>query len=306
MPPGGPRGVREGRRRGVGPLLRLLFTSDLEGRRSHYLRTARAAREHRVDALVLGGNLLPAFDDPVRGDERQARFLEDFLEPWLASLRLAIPHLSTFLVLGNRDAASTLPRLERAEANGGFACIHGRLLDLGPGRQILGFPYSPPTDSPLKDLERRDRREDTGFPARSPRRCHLSTPEGLVPISAPDMYFDRHPSLEEELEALPSPADPARTVFVSSAPPHGTELDILHDGSHGGSRAIRAWIEWTGPFLSLHGQFRDSPRRSGRYAARLGTTLAFNPGQDFGEWHGVVLDLDNPKRYWHSTAGYLT
>ncbi len=284
---------------------RILFTAELEGRRPHYERIARATREHRVDAVVLGGNLTPRFQDPTRSDDLQRRFLETYWIPWLRSIRRSLPRLGVYLVLGNREWKTVRGVLAEVEEKGECTYAHGRVLALGGGFELLGFHFVPPTDSPIKDLERRDRTSDRGFPGGTSRRCLLSTPEGIVAVADPAGFFDRHPSVAEELASLPAPLDPARTIFLCPAPPHGTPLDVDHQGQPCGSRSVRAFIEGSRFLLSLHAQAPDAPRRSGRFYIRLGSTLAVNPGQDFSEWHGVVVDAGNPKSLWHSCAGFL-
>lgn len=284
--------------------MRILFTSDLHGRKSHYLSVARAAVEHRVEAVLLGGDLMAVTGNPFTSDSRQRRFLEEFLVPWLQELRSRIPHLAVPFVLGNHDWSSNLDALQAAEERGDCARVHGRLVALGPRHQILGFQFSPPSPFFVKDLERRDLATDRGFPEESSHRALLSTPEGIVSVVRSEEYFDRHPSIEEELARLPAPEVPSRTVLLCHAPPHGTGLDVLHDGRHVGSRALRRYIESSGFLLSFHGHVHEAPEVSGRMSERIGRTLSFNPGQDYGSWRGVVLDLDNPKAIWHSTLGF--
>lgn len=286
--------------------MRILFTSDLHGRKSHYRSTARAALEHRVEAVLLGGDLMEVTGNPLTSDVRQRRFMTEFFGPWLQELQSRIPHLAVPLVLGNHDWSSNLDALRPAEERGDCALVHGRLVALGPRHQVLGFQFSPPSPFLAKDLERRDLAADRGFPDDSSHRALLSTPEGIVPVARSEEYFDRHPSIEEEIARLPAPEAPSRTVLLCHAPPHGTGLDILFDGRHVGSRALRRYIESSGFLLSLHGHVHEAPEVSGRIFERIGRTLALNPGQEYDSWRGIVLDLDNPKVIWHSTAGYRT
>ena len=55
-----------------------------------------------------------------------------------------------------------------------------------------------------------------------------------------------------------------------------------------GSTAVRDAISAHQPILSLHGHIHES-----RCAARLGTTLAVNPGSEYpdGVLRGVLVDL---------------
>ncbi|MDR0344913.1 MAG: hypothetical protein LBI49_17730 [Nocardiopsaceae bacterium] len=115
---------------------------------------------------------------------------------------------------------------------------------------------------------------------------------------------------EEELtakidEVAAKIPDMNRAIFNFHAPPHGTGLDEAPalDGSlrpvHGGavmkpvgSTAVRQAILGYQPLLSVHGHIHES-----RGVARLGRTLAVNPGSVYGDGvlQGALLEL-NPKK----------
>ncbi|MBO0787150.1 MAG: metallophosphoesterase [Actinobacteria bacterium] len=99
--------------------------------------------------------------------------------------------------------------------------------------------------------------------------------------------------------------DMNRAIFNFHAPPYGTGLDEAPalDGSlrpvHGGavmkpvgSTAVRQAILGYQPLLSVHGHIHES-----RGVARLGRTLAVNPGSVYGDGvlQGALLEL-NPKK----------
>jgi Icc-related predicted phosphoesterase len=115
---------------------------------------------------------------------------------------------------------------------------------------------------------------------------------------------------EEELtakidEVAAKIPDMNRAIFNFHAPPYGTGLDEAPalDGSlrpvHGGavmkpvgSTAVRQAILGHQPLLSVHGHIHES-----RGVARLGRTLAVNPGSVYGDGvlQGALLEL-NPKK----------
>ncbi|HZC41161.1 MAG TPA: hypothetical protein VE343_10845 [Streptosporangiaceae bacterium] len=115
---------------------------------------------------------------------------------------------------------------------------------------------------------------------------------------------------EEELtakidEVAAKIPDMNRAIFNFHAPPYGTGLDEAPalDGSlrpvHGGavmkpvgSTAVRQAILGYQPLLSVHGHIHES-----RGVARLGRTLAVNPGSVYGDGvlQGALLEL-NPKK----------
>lgn len=99
--------------------------------------------------------------------------------------------------------------------------------------------------------------------------------------------------------------DMERAIFNFHAPPYGTGLDEapaldaslrpMHGGAvmkPVGSTAVREAILAYQPLLSVHGHIHES-----RGVARLGRTLALNPGSVYGDGvlQGALLDL-NPKK----------
>jgi Icc-related predicted phosphoesterase len=114
---------------------------------------------------------------------------------------------------------------------------------------------------------------------------------------------------EEELERMIEQVacqvkNPSQAVFNLHVPPFDTNLDIapeLDDNltpklslSGGfkmvpvGSKAVRNAIEKYQPLVGLHGHIHES-----RSAQKLGRTMCFNPGSEYGEGvlRGVVLEL---------------
>jgi hypothetical protein len=96
--------------------------------------------------------------------------------------------------------------------------------------------------------------------------------------------------------------DPARAIFNLHCPPHGSKLDDapaldkelrpLHGGQllrPVGSTAVRDAITRHQPQLSLHGHIHEA-----RGVARLGRTLAINPGSSYetGILQGAVIEID--------------
>jgi uncharacterized protein len=115
---------------------------------------------------------------------------------------------------------------------------------------------------------------------------------------------------EEGLEkriarALEHAPDPDHTILNFHAPPYGSKLDnapaLNQDLSYVsggqalrpvGSTAVRGAVERFQPLLSLHGHIHES-----RGAARLGRTLALNPGSSYEEGilQAAVVTID-PKK----------
>jgi Icc-related predicted phosphoesterase len=96
--------------------------------------------------------------------------------------------------------------------------------------------------------------------------------------------------------------EPGRAIFNLHCPPYGSKLDDapaldeqlrpLYGGQAVrpvGSTAVRDAILRYQPMLSLHGHIHES-----RGVARLGRTLALNPGSSYesGVLHGAIVEVD--------------
>ena len=98
----------------------------------------------------------------------------------------------------------------------------------------------------------------------------------------------RSPTIEQELDALPAAADPARAVYVLHGPPSGKGLDRIRGGGHAGSAATLAFLTRVQPLLSLHGHIHESPEESDvwmtrRWGARCASSPA-NPPRSSWSW----------------------
>jgi Icc-related predicted phosphoesterase len=232
----------------------------------------------------------------------QPEFLLRDLQPLLEKWKLAQPGLRVFAIPGNDDCQTVLRALAELEARGLIENIHRtarRMADL----TLLGLAFVPPTPFAIKDFERRDTAEDTH---REPTwgHCVLGTPRGFELIENFGSYLNSLPTLEQELNRLP-PSEPTRTVAVIHCPPYETRCDVLFDGRHIGSKALRHWIERRQPLLTLHGHIHESPKMSGAFFDRLGVTTVINPGCDYSRPHLVFIDLEKPTALEHSIYGAM-
>jgi hypothetical protein len=81
----------------------------------------------------------------------------------------------------------------------------------------------------------------------------------------------------DHLEAALAGVDPALPkVLVCHQPPIDTPVDLMWNGRHVGSRAVRAFIERTQPALCFTGHIHE-----GRGIVTMGTTRVVNPGPLF-------------------------
>lgn len=92
----------------------------------------------------------------------------------------------------------------------------------------------------------------------------------LTPFNTPFELTEAE--IKEELEALACMAN-NNWVLVTHAPPYGTKLDQIAEGTHVGSKSIREFIEQKQPHVALCGHVHEA-----RNTDRLGRTLLVNPG----------------------------
>lgn len=307
--------------------MRILFVTDLHGSEICFRKFLNAAPIYKADVLVVGGDICGKFLVPVLLDERgrgtsevwgervtlegeeelaaferriadngaytvrcdaaryeelradealRERVFEDAVvqrvRDWvaLAHERLEPQGLRLYLTAGNDDPWAVDEVIHGAE-NGVIVAPDRRVVRLDDGTELLTLGYANPT----------------------PWSCPRDVPEEQLAVE-----IDR---LAEHLE------DPSSAIFSLHVPPYGSGLDTgpkLDDqlrpkmGISGletqpvGSTAVRAALERYGPRLSLHGHIHES-----RGVAKIGRTVAINPGSEYGEGvlRGLIIDWDRDR-----------
>jgi uncharacterized protein len=309
------------RRRGA---LRVFFATDLHGSEVCFRKFLAAARVYEVDALVLGGDLTgyrmglapnggPVLDAEeaaayarraadagtycVTVDEAEAERLADRaavdevltaaaaarVGSWmtLARERLEGTGVQLFVTAGNDDPPAVLAAAADVDGETVVYCDCG-VTSIRDGVELVSFGYSNPT------------------PWRTPRE---------VP--------------EEELgarieELIARVGDPGASIFNLHVPPVASGLDrcpkldastdpptVIRIGGEvvigeAGSEAVRDALRQHQPVVGLHGHIHES-----RAAAKIGSTLALNPGSDYteGVLRGVIVALSGRRVVHQFTAG---
>ena len=286
-------------------MARLVYTSDLHGNLDFYRAAGEAAVRTRADALIFGGDLCPGTPSgaAMRLPIDQPEFILNQLSPLLGEWKQAHPTLRVFAIPGNDDCQTVLPALEELEMNNLIENLHQETRTLGD-YTLMGLSCVAPTPFQLKDFERWDAGPEVDSDTYS-YRCVMGTPGGFMVIEDFRSYLDSLPSIAQELRLF-HVKDPEHTVAVVHAPPFNTYCDVLFDGRHIGSRALRSWIERNQPLMTLHGHIHESPKLSRSFCDRIGSTTVVNPGCDHARPHLVFIDLDNPAEIEHSLYGKKT
>jgi Icc-related predicted phosphoesterase len=263
--------------------MKVLFTTDLHGRRWKYERLLETAQRLGVDAVLNGGDMLPHAQDLFG----QGRFIRGYLDAHLARFDAAGIYYLGYL--GNDDLGIFDALFdETCEKYPFVTCLAQRRFQIGDW-EFVGMNWVVDYPFRLKDRCRMDTRDyvfqeqfGTGL---------LSTPGGLKEIADWFAYARALPTLADELERLVRPKDMARAVYVIHMPPHNLGLDECRAGPKVGSKAVYDFLLEHQPRLSLHGHIHESPQVSGKWYARLGDTLCIQPGQ-LESLTYVVIDLE--------------
>jgi len=268
----------------------LLFGTDFHGNESAYAAFFARAERPDVGLVVLGGDLLPHPRGRGSWIEQQGDFLRGPLAARMRGLRDRSPETRIFALLGNDDFGACAEDLRELEREGLLATLHETVHEIDDG-WIAGYSCVPVTPFALSDWDRFD--SEDWKAAFAPHQKLLSDTGTLR--SATLSEIRARPTIEADLRALATRSDPGRTIYVTHTPPFGTKLDVMHDGGHIGSHALRELLVREHPPLSLHGHIHESPERTGSIVDRLGCTVCVNPGSSHTRLRAVFLDTEDPE-----------
>lgn len=94
----------------------------------------------------------------------------------------------------------------------------------------------------------------------------------FTPFGTPSEFPETHFATWLE-ELWPKAKKSSKTILVSHNPPKDTLCDVLPDGAHVGSTAVREFIEEAQPDICLCGHIHEA-----RAIDRVGRTIVVNPG----------------------------
>ncbi len=270
--------------------MKILYTSDLHGHIDFYKEIIALSRMQGINAVILGGDLLPkggSFEESLKA---QIHFIENSFRQFLIQLKKN-GDASVYIILGNDDWAATLPIFQKMQKDHLLHILHRQTFQLSNELIIVGYPYVPPTPFSPKDFEKRDLADD--LPTVTTDHPAVST-SGFIEKVNESVYFSRQCSIEEDIAGLPRPQSHQKAIYVMHAPPFCTALDRLDGGKSIGSKAIRNFIDREQPAITLHGHIHESPEVSGTYWQKIGETLSINPGQKKACFSAVILDPFKP------------
>ncbi len=276
--------------------MRILYTSDIHVSENHLSAMLSAAARQRVDAIIIGGDLIP---HGLPGTEEQgilaaqAAYLKEAFVPAIAAFRDE-QKAAVYLDMGNDDFLAGRRVLEAHDGEL-FHLLHMRRHQLMDGVDIIGYMMVPPTPFSIKDWEKPD---SASLPHIEGGMVALDGyVSGTGELTAARLDLGSADTIEDDMAVLSEDIS-SPFIFVSHCPPYNTPLDMLYNGQHVGSGSIRRFIEsWSDrKFLlaSLHGHIHESPKVSGAKRTEIGSAICINPGQVPGsgaELQYVLLEL---------------
>jgi Icc-related predicted phosphoesterase len=278
--------------------MKVLYTSDLHGEIHLYQELLSLAISSSSEIMVIGGDLFPSFPPTKRYEDmvqNQKIFIDQFVSPFFKRMSETSSVQQVFLIPGNWDLGYPYLFKEPTER---IIDLNQRSYRLKNGYELIGYPFVPPTPFRPKDYEKMDDREAPWPPQKNPSYILFSDQtDQLTPID-PYLYLRGRETIEEDLDQLPKPLHPKRTVYIMHSPPFGTRLDLIQGAKSAGSRSIKTFLERNQPLLTLHGHIHESAELSGAYMDRIGKTLSINPGQsawsgrDVMKLHAVTFEIE--------------
>ncbi len=268
--------------------MRIMYASDIHGKEISYERLFENAVSLRVDALVLGGDLLPPPRSLDTYSADQGSFIARVIRPLCEGIKRTST-IKVYGILGNDDSSVCAHALLDMEDEGLFRYIHMRPQPLGDCI-IGGYSFVPLTPFGIKDWEKFDTPDQVAPATRLPP--FFTCEAGTTPVTFIRDIFPRG-TIEQDLAAIAAESDASGTIYVFHSPPYGTALDIIYNGDHVGSRALRRFIQEVRPVLTLHGHIHESPSRSGKIFDRIGDTVCINPGASLETLSAVFLETEN-------------
>jgi len=311
-------------------MTRLLFATDFHGSDVVFRKFISAAKMHKVDVIVVGGDItgkamVPIIERPdgiheayffatthiaktrEELDELQKRISHVGFYPYpttreeyerLKNDQSKLDSLFAQIMVNRVADWVRLAEQHLKETNAKFFFMAGNddIYDVDKALALSDYVVNP--EGKVVEADEDHEMISTGHTNMTPWQCPRDLPED---------------KLAEIIENMTSQVkDMSRCIFNLHCPPFNTKLDLapkldkdmkyVHKGGQiemipVGSESVRAAIEKHQPFLGLHGHIHES-----RGFDKLGRTLLLNAGSEYAEGilRAVIVNMDKDK-----VKGYL-
>lgn len=262
--------------------MRIIFVTDLHGCTRKYDKLYKVANEYEADVVINGGDMLPKNTNLFQQD----RFIKRHLNKHFEKFEEANHHYLCYM--GNDDLKIFDPLFDEiCQQYTYITNIAQRKITI-QDIEFIGMNWVVDYPFRLKDRCRMDTRDyifqhqfGTGL---------LSSNHGWEEIQNWYEYAKTLPTIEDELENLPSPLNMDKSVYIVHMPPAYLGLDVCGHGERVGSTSLYNFLQIRQPKLSLHGHIHESPDVSGVWKAQLKKTICIQPGQ-MTKFTYVTIDL---------------
>lgn len=259
-------------------MYKVVYCSDLHGKEELYEKLLDFSIKNKIKGIVIGGDICPHGHMEISlAVKHQKEFIEKFLLDYFKIVKEK--NIELFIMMGNDDFKVNFDLLEGAEEKGGIKLLHNRLNKIN-GKSIVGYAFVSEMPFLLKDWEKLDNKNSK----------QLTDPTRDIRTVAKEKG-----TMEEDLERLRKLSDPKETIYVMHDPPRDTNLDMVSNGEHVGSKAIKEFIKKERPLLTLHGHIHESYEVSGEFMGKINDTICINVGSEHlhNELRLCVIDLDD-------------
>lgn len=260
---------------------KILYTADIHGNEIQYEKLVNYALQVNAKSVIIGGDILPKNLPVENFIQGQKKFIKNNMRKIFSFLKDKIP---VYLIMGNDDCAINMPALE--ESKDLYNVIHNKRLSLTEDFDIVGYSFVPITPFGIKDWEKFDFNNPpldllSKYKHRKITNYRLdgvkSTEKGWEYFSF-SVKDELKNSIQKDLAQELFTKNPERTVYVIHSPPDNTNLDIVMNGNHVGSMALRRFIEQHQPYLTLHGHVHETVHKSGTFKQLIKNSLSMSPG----------------------------
>jgi Icc-related predicted phosphoesterase len=274
--------------------MQFLFVSDLHGNTQKFKKLYSYVQTKKPQAVFFGGDLLPSIS--ANNKDIQSFINETIFSP-IKKLKKNMSDIQFFFILGNDDPRRYESIFLEADSKQLISYVHEKTVPFSDFF-VTGYAYVPPTPFQLKDWERYDVSRFVDVGGISPELGVFS-----VPV---DMNTIRFNTIKEDLDKLVQNAPARKTIFLFHSPPYDTLLDRAKlDGKkvdhvpldvHIGSIAIKRFISFYQPFITLHGHVHESSQITGKWYQTFDKTISFSAAYHGEELAVIVVNTDIPQK----------
>ena len=269
--------------------MRFIYSNDIHGDIWKYEELLKLCKKSKIYNIVLGGDLFSK-----NASERipvQIKFINEYLIDYYN--RLKQNNISLIQIPGNDDLV--IPSKHYYEMIKEFSNVHDvnqKKYDVD-NISFIGLNYV--LDAPFKRKDNIALEEGLIMPVQWNDEIYVDNCQKIISKEEWVEYRKKYPKMEDLLAELPVPTKNNKVIYIFHAPPYGVGLDVCHDGTLAGSRAILNFLKESNAYMSLHGHIHESYDISNTWNTLIGNTISIQIGQsekDEKKLHYAIIDTE--------------